>query len=237
MLSLRVTSPERGSQPGMLRELREGWSEFRSHTWLWVIVAQFSIVLMAWYGSFSVLGPVVARLHLGGPAAWGTITGAESLGLIAGGLMSLRFSPRRPMLLVVVIGASIAISPLSLAMLWPLPVICVSSFALGIAMEIMMVQWTVALARNIPPAKLARVSSYDAFGSVMAMPVGAVVAGPIAAVAGVSATQFGAAALIVAASLLALLPRDIRTLRADQLSKNPAPGDVAGAVPAALYSE
>ena len=26
----------------MLRELREGWSEFRSHTWLWVIVAQFS---------------------------------------------------------------------------------------------------------------------------------------------------------------------------------------------------
>jgi MFS family permease len=237
MLSLRVTAPERGSQPGMLRELREGWSEFRSHTWLWVIVAQFSIVLMAWYGSFSVLGPVVARLHLGGPAAWGTITGAESLGLIAGGLMSLRFSPRRPMLLVVLIGASIAISPLSLAMLWPLPVICVSSFALGIAMEIMMVQWTVALARNIPPDKLARVSSYDAFGSVMAMPVGAVVAGPIAAVAGVSATQFGAAALIVVASLLALLPRDIRTLRADQLGGHPTPGDVAGAVPAGLYSE
>ena len=44
-----------------------------------------------------------------------------------------------------------------------------------------MVQWTVALARNIPPDKLARVSSYDAFGSVMAMPIGAVVAGPIAA--------------------------------------------------------
>jgi MFS family permease len=25
--------------PGLLTELREGWSEFRSHTWLWVIVA------------------------------------------------------------------------------------------------------------------------------------------------------------------------------------------------------
>ena len=44
----------------MLTELREGWSEFRSHTWLWVIVAQFGVVLMAWYGAFSVLGPVVA---------------------------------------------------------------------------------------------------------------------------------------------------------------------------------
>jgi predicted MFS family arabinose efflux permease len=222
MLSLRVTALERTHEPSMLRELREGWSEFRSHTWLWVCVAQFAVVLMAWYGSFSVLGPVVARAHLGGPAAWGTITGAESLGLITGGLISLRFTPRRPMLLVVLSGATIAISPLSLAMLWPLPAICAASFAIGTSMEIMMVQWTVALARNIQPEKLARVSSYDAFGSIMAMPVGAVVAGPIAAWAGVSVTQYGAAALIVAASALALIPRDIRTLRADQLA-GPAP--------------
>jgi len=46
---------------GLFRELREGWSEFRSHTWLWVIVAQFCVVMMAWYGAFSVLGPVVIR--------------------------------------------------------------------------------------------------------------------------------------------------------------------------------
>ena len=69
-------------------------------------------------------------------------------------------------------------------MLWPLPVICAASFVLGITLEIMMVQWTVALARNIPADKLASVSSYDALGSVMAMPIGAVVAGPIAAWAG-----------------------------------------------------
>jgi len=216
MLALRVTAHERTQQPGMLRELREGWSEFRSHTWLWVIVAQFGIVLMAWYGSFGVLGPVVARAHLGGAAAWGTITGAESLGLVAGGLISLRFSPRRPMRFVVLIGGSIGISPLALAMLWPLPLICATSFVLGVALEIMMVQWTVALATRIPPAKLARVSAYDALGSVMAMPVGAVLAGPIAAWAGVSATQYGAAALIAVASLLALIPRDVRTLRAGQ---------------------
>jgi MFS family permease len=218
LLAIKVRAYERTSETGMLRELREGWSEFRSHTWLWVIVAQFSVVLMAWYGAFGVLGPVVARAHLGGPAAWGAITGAESLGLITGGLASLRFSPRRPMLFVVLIGASIAISPLALAMLWPLPAVCLTSFVLGIAMEIMMIQWTVALARNIPPDKLARVSSYDALGSVMAMPIGAVVAGPVAAWAGVSVTQYGAAGLIVLASALALIPRDIRRLRADQLA-------------------
>jgi len=231
MLSLRVTALERTHEPSMLRELREGWSEFRSHTWLWVCVAQFAVVLMAWYGSFGVLGPVVARAHLGGPAAWGTITGAESFGLITGGLISLRFTPRRPMLFVVLSGASIAISPLALAMLWPLPAICAASFAIGTSMEIMMVQWTVALARNIQPEKLARVSSYDAFGSIMAMPVGAVLAGPIAAWAGVSVTQYGAAALIVAASALALIPRDIRTLRADQLAGPAAVEPVAALTP------
>jgi predicted MFS family arabinose efflux permease len=208
--------PVRAQGGGMLRDLRDGWSEFCSHTWLWAIVAQFGIVLMAWYGGFEVLGPVAARAHLGGPAAWGAITAADSVGLIAGGLVSLRFTPRRPMLFVVLIGAAVAISPLSLAMLWPLPVVCVASFGLGVTMEIMMVQWTVALARNIPPGKLARVSSYDLLGSVMAMPVGALVAGPLAAAAGVSATQYGAAALILAASALALIPRDVRSMRAGQ---------------------
>jgi MFS family permease len=218
LLALRVTAGERAGQPGMLRELADGWSEVRSRTWLWVVIAQFTVVLMAWYGGFSVLGPVVARAHLGGAAAWGTITGAESLGLIAGGLVALRFSPRRPMLFIVLTGASIAATPLALGMVWPVPLICCAAFILGVGLEIMMVQWTVALARNIPQDKLARVSSYDALGSVMAMPIGALVAGPIAAWAGVPVTEYGAAALILLASGLALLPREIRTLRAEDLA-------------------
>jgi MFS family permease len=214
LLSIRATGSARAGDTGLLHDLRDGWSEFRSHTWLWVIVAQFGVVLMAWYGAFQILGPVVAKAHLGGPAAWGAITAADSVGLIVGGIVSLRFTPRRPMLFVVTIGAAIAVAPLALAMLWPLPLVCLASFGLGITIEIMMVQWTVALARNIPPDMLARVSSYDLLGSVMAMPIGALIAGPLAAAVGVSAVQYGAAALIIAASALALIPRDIRTMRA-----------------------
>jgi predicted MFS family arabinose efflux permease len=235
MLSMRLAAHERvpGARASMFRDLREGWSEFRSHTWLWVIVAQFGVILMAWYGGFEVLGPVVARAHLGGAAGWGAITASESVGLIAGGLVSLRFTPRRPMLFVVLIGGAIALSPISLAGPWPLPVVCLASLCLGVTMEIMMVQWTVALARNIPPRILARVSSYDALGSVMAMPLGAVVAGPIAATIGVSATQYGAAGLIVVASLLALIPREIRQMRfshevpADEVASAEAAGGVS----------
>jgi hypothetical protein len=210
LLSLRASAHERRHDTSMLRDLREGWSEFRSHTWLWVIVAQFGLILMAWYGAFEVLGPVVARTHLGGAAAWGAIAAADSVGLIVGGLVSLKFTPRRPMLFVVLIGGAIALSPASLAAPWPLAVVCLSSFALGVTLEMLMVQWTVALATNIPPRILARVSSYDALGSVMAMPAGALVAGPVAAAIGVSATEYGAAGLILVVSALALIPREIR---------------------------
>jgi MFS family permease len=220
--------------PGMLTELREGWSEFRSHTWLWVIVAQFCVVMMAWYGAFSVLGPVVAQEHLGGPAAWGAITAADAFGLIAGGLAALRFTPRRPMLFVVLTGGAIAISPLSLAMVLPLAAVCLASFGLGVFVELMMVQWTVALARNIPPAKLARVSSYDVLGSVMAMPAGALIAGPLGAAIGISRAQYAAAAAIVVASALALIPREIRTIRTSAATvppSGPPPGPPSGPPP------
>jgi hypothetical protein len=117
------------------------------------------------------------------------------------------------MLFVVLMGATIAIPTLSLAMLWPLPLVCVCAFGVGLVIEVMMVQWTVAMATHIPPDRLARVSSYDAVGSTMAMPVGAVAAGPLAAAIGVSATQYAAVVLILASSALALIPRQIRTIR------------------------
>jgi MFS family permease len=200
---------------GMITELREGWTEFRSHTWLWATVIQYALVMMAFNGAFLVLGPVVARTSLGGPAAWGAITAADALGLVAGGLVSLRYTPRKPMLFVVGSGAAIALTPLALALVLPLPVICLCAFALGTLIEVMMVQWTVQMATRIPSDKLARVSSYDALGSMSAMPLGALLAGPLAAAIGVSTTQFAAAAVIVVASALTLIPREIWTIRAD----------------------
>ena len=120
-------------------------------------------------------------------------------------------------------------------MLWPLPLplICLTSFGVGAATEIMMVVWTVTMARNIRPGTLARVSGYDALCSMMATPAGALIAGPAALAFGVRRTQYGAAAIIVAVSGLALIPRDVRrtTIRAGEvppgeavLAAEPVPG-------------
>src|SRR6516225_4623359 len=214
LLAIRAPGAERTQSPNLLRELRDGWSAFASRRWLWATTIQYSVVMAAWYGAFDVLGHVVAREHLGGAAAWGLITAADAVGLIIGGVIGMRYAARRPILFVVLIGATCAITPLALAMLLPLPLICVAAVGLGIALEVMMVQWTVTMARNVPPNLLARVSSYDILGAVSAMPLGALVAGPIAAAIGVSATQYGAAALIVVASALTLLAPEVRHMRA-----------------------
>ncbi len=171
----------------------------------------------------------MARAHLGGPAAWGIISAAEATGLVVGGLLALRWSPSRPILFVALIGGAIAVSPLSLAMLLPLGVICVTAFALGVAIEMMAVVWTVTMATKIPPDKLARVSGYDGLGSMMGMPVGALVAGPLAARIGVSNTQYGAAAITLVASALALIPRDVRTMRSGSVEQVLAEPSVAEA--------
>jgi MFS family permease len=224
LLTLRVTGNDRTESHGILRDLRDGWSEFWSRVWLWVSVADLSVVLLVWYGGFIVLGPAVARAHLGGPAAWGAITATESVGLIAGGLISLRFRPSRPILFVVFQGMTVAAPMLSLAMLWPLPLVCLCSFGFGVGAEVSMVTWMVTLTTRIPPDRLARVSSYDLVGTSLAMPVGALIAGPIAAAVGVSTTQYAAVALLLVTSLLALIPHDIRRMRASDADK---PGRVA----------
>jgi predicted MFS family arabinose efflux permease len=203
--------------PNMAAELRAGWTEFRKHTWLWATVLQYCLIMMAWNGGFMVLGPVVARAHLGGAAAWGAISATEALGLVLGGVISLRYTPRRPMLFVVGTGAAFALTPLLLGLIAPLPVMCLTAFSVGTLAEVMMVQWTVAMATRIPADKLARVSSYDGFGSLAAMPAGALIAGPLAAGIGVPATEFGAAAVILAASVLTLIPREIWTIRSDDV--------------------
>ena len=54
-------SPPRDAQarPGFLHELREGWQEFTSRTWLWASVVLFGIGNLAFAG-WIVLGPAIA---------------------------------------------------------------------------------------------------------------------------------------------------------------------------------
>jgi hypothetical protein len=193
-------------------ELREGWTEFRSRQWLWVIVIAALVGNMCSAGGRQVLGPIVADRALGGAAAWGTILAFQSLGLIAGGIVALRLRPRRP-LLVGVIGLFLwGITIPGLALELPVAVIAALGLVGGAGVELFGVYWDTTLQEHVPQHALSRVSSYDALGSLAAIPVGLAIVGPIADALGVANTLWLSFALMTAAVAGALLSRDVRTL-------------------------
>ena len=221
LLAMRVAGTVRVPAT-FVAELREGWTEFRSRQWLWVIVVAALVGNMCSSGARQVLGPVVADRALGGAAAWGTILAFQSAGLIVGGVVALRLRPSRP-LLVGVLGLflwGITIPALALE----LPVLVIAGLAVigGIGVELFGVYWDTALQQHVPRHALSRVSSYDALGSIVAIPIGLAVAGPIADGIGVSTTLWVAFALMTAAVGGALLSRDVRTLPRREPEPEPA---------------
>ena len=58
----------------------------------------------------------------------------------------------------------------------PVAPVAIAFFA-GIGIEIFSINWVTALHEHIPPAVLSRVSSYDALGSFVFIPVGLALAG------------------------------------------------------------
>ncbi|WP_446667418.1 MFS transporter [Janibacter limosus] len=212
------STPRPGREGGtsVVSELREGWVEFSSREWLWVVVAQFALLILAWQGAHTVLGPVVAEAELGGAGARSAILTGEAVGMLVGVVIALRIRPRRPILLGVLLTSLTALPYLLLGVGAPLPLIVLGGFVMGLGMDTFTVLWQTTMQREVPPEALSRVASYDAFGSMLFGPVGVLLAGPAAVHLGTQRALLGCAALILLSSLLALLSRDVRTLRAPE---------------------
>jgi len=210
---MRIPASLRMEGSSFVGELVEGWREFSSRPWLWAIVLQFGFVNAAEQGTEQVLGPAIAKAHLGGATAWGLILTAQSVGLVAGGLVLLRLRPER-LLRAATLGFLLTV-PFLLALSVPVALAGVVAGAAlaGIGIEVFQVLWDTTLQQEIAQEKLSRVSSYDALGSFVLIPLGLAAAGPIAQVVGTRPTILGAAALSLTATLAVLLVRDVRTIR------------------------
>ncbi|MEU8723191.1 MFS transporter [Streptomyces antimycoticus] len=198
---------------GMLRDLREGWHEVIGRPWLWSIIVQFAIVNAVVGAAESVFGPLVAEDHLGGARPWGFALAAFGAGTVLGGLLMMRWRPRRLLL-----AGSLSILPLALpaaALAVPvaIPALVVVMFLVGVSVEVFGVSWMTALHQEIPEDKLSRVSAYDWFGSIAMVPVATALAGPAEEAFGRSASLWGCSALILVLTLAVLTVPDVRRLR------------------------
>jgi len=222
---LRVTTPVRSKASGWA-DLREGWHEFASRQWLWVVVAQYAVVVAARNATVGVLGPLAADQYLGGPRAWSVIVAAQALGTIAGAGLAARVRVSRPVLVAVLCTFPGALPIALLSLRAPVWLIATTMFGAGIASDVYGVLWTTTIQRRIPEQALSRVSSYDWFGSLSFAPLGLLVAGPIATTVGTDTALAGCAALIVVATAGALLSPQVRGLGSgDEGSSEEASGD------------
>jgi predicted MFS family arabinose efflux permease len=213
LLWIRIPRVVREAGHTIVRDLIEGWNEFRSREWLWVIVVCASVGNLVATASFGVLGPLIAKLYLGGAAAYGAILASQGAGFIAGGVLSLRWRPQRPLLVSVLCLLPTAAEIACYAAVRETAVIAAVAFVAGLGLEVFGVNWITALQQHIPRQVLSRVSSYDALGSFVFIPLGLVIAGPLAARLGATETLWLFLAIGLVSVGGALLSRDVRTLR------------------------
>jgi MFS family permease len=83
----------------------------------------------------------------------------------------------------------------------------------GVSMEVCAVAWVTSLQQNIPENALSRVFAYDSLGSFVAIPVGQLLAGPLAGSFGASSVVVGAGTVMVVFLLAILAVPDVRRLR------------------------
>jgi MFS family permease len=220
---LRLPATDRPEKSTVLHDLRVGWREFVSRRWVWVIVVAFGVLNAIHAGALQTLGPVIADETFG-RVGWGLVNSAQAVGLVIGGLVLLRFRPRHPMrigmagmLTLVPVFVVLGIAP----SLWLLMLVILVA---GFGMELFGIGWETALQQHVPHEKLSRVSSYDILGSLVALPVGQLLAGPLAEAYGVRNVIVAGAVIYAGVVVATLLDRSVWTLRRadDQVPANAA---------------
>ncbi|HEY3480932.1 MAG TPA: MFS transporter [Streptomyces sp.] len=202
-----VPQPEAGGQSTIIRDLRDGWDEFRSRTWLWLTTVQFALFNALVWAPYLVLGPVVAAHRLGGAGAWGLVLAANSAGAIVGGLALLGRKPRRPFLISVVATFGYVFTPALLASDLPLPFVCAAAAVTGAGGAVGGALNNAVMQRRVPVGVLGRITAYQTIGAFALGPLGLVVAGPLGSAFGIGAfLGFGAVFQFVTVAVMLALP-------------------------------
>jgi len=215
LATLRVPALARSAAVrSFVGELRDGWHEVKSRTWLWVMLLRACLVLCI---------VMLAQGHTA--AAWGVIQAVFSAGMLGGAAIALRYKPRRPMVLVCLMGTTAVAAPLTLALGGGAFELGVVYGARGIGIGLLVAVWNTTLQTKIQGEALGRVTAWDWMSSMALWPAGLAVAGPLAQAFGVTTVCWASAGLGLVASVWVLFVRDVWRLRpAPALPAAPAAG-------------
>ncbi len=212
-ISMRLRTPRvRNVKDSSMASLREGWKAFWARDWLWSVVIQFTVVNAAFMGTMEVLGPLIAKHSLHGASSWALVLAANSIGLLGGGIISLRLRTRRPLRTGTFATFLLALPMLALVSTLNMPLLMLAAFGAGVGAAVFVVLWDTTMQSHIPNDLLARASAFDAFGSFGAVPIAMALYGVLSRVVGIDRLLWISAVLIIVAGAAVLLVRDVREL-------------------------
>jgi MFS family permease len=205
-----------------LADLRAGWREVKTRSWVWASLLFFCVWNFA-SAPFYVLGPFIVADELGGASNWGIILAGSGLGSIVGGVIALRLRPNRPLVAAYALCLATALPPLSL--IGPLPTLAIAAatFLSLAATTLGNTLWVTTLQERIPRTSLSRVSAYEWAVSLVFLPVGYAVAGPLADLLGADATLAIAGGMLAVATLAVLSVAGVRGVRRTEHEPHQAP--------------
>jgi MFS family permease len=195
------------------RDLLDGWREFVSRTWVWVVVVAASLGNMMGAVWIVTAATWIKDGH-GGAAAWASILIAGAAGGLVAGVIALRIKPRRPLFVACILFAPAVAPVILLALQAPWETIVLAALVAGFGGMLFNTLWETTLQQHIPPAALSRVSAYDWFGSLLCQPIGLALAGVSLAAIGMSQTLWIAATVEILTVIVMLATPSVRRLRA-----------------------
>jgi predicted MFS family arabinose efflux permease len=210
--------PRRRGEPvertSVLAELRDGWTEVRSRTWIWVIVTVFSLGLLTAFGPWMTLGPTISIERYDTRAVYGILAAAMGAGTIIGALIGFRWRPSYPMRTGMLLALPLPIAFGSFGLGLPVSVLLPIFVLTGTGIALFDIWWHTALAERVPPHMLSRVTAYDWMGSLALLPIGYVLAGPLGEALGAVEVLSAGSAIALLALAGALTSREVWNLRA-----------------------
>ena len=193
-------------------QLRDGWFEFSSRKWIVYVVVGYSFFYLGFEGFLGVLAPVQMKEAMGGAKDMGIMMFGFGVGAVLGTVFALKLRPRRPLLLGLGVLPIAALWAFALAVPLPLWVLFITALGTGIGMDLMYANWMTTLQTHVPDEALSRVSSYDAFGSMVFAPIGLFLAGPFTHLVGPKTALVTVGAIIALATSLPLLSKEVRQI-------------------------
>lgn len=196
--------------------MSDGWLYFRQRRWIWLITVAFAIMNAIQMGVWQVLGPIIAK-HSFGSAGWGLTLGIKSVGMLIASLAMLRLPLEHPLRDGMM---AISVSGLPLIILgqgYALPYLLIVAVIAGVGSSISGVSWDTTLQKAIPKDKLARVYAFDEFGSYITIPLGEVLAVPLAGIFGYQMVATIGGIIFILVALLPLLDLQVRKITSNSV--------------------